>query len=94
MVPIDTPYRDLICQGTPEGVPALGRKARELDHGLPLAIRHHVEQPLLGEDDPVAIQVGQALVTRIGTAPQGQRPDSLAKVGEGESIRLLKNKEE
>ncbi len=89
VAPIDTRYRDLICQGTLESVPALGRKARELDHGLPLAIRHHVERPLFGEDDPVAIQVGQALVIRIGTAPQGQQPDSVAKVGEDESIRLL-----
>jgi hypothetical protein len=89
VAPVGTPHRGLISQGTLESVPALGRKATELDHRLPLAFRLHVERPWLGEDGPAAVQVGQALVIRIGTAPQGQQPDPRAKVGEGESIRLL-----
>ncbi len=88
-MPIGTTHRDLICQCTPESVPTLGRKATELDNRLPLAIPPPVEGPLLGEDGPGAVQVGQTLVIRIRAAPQGQQPDAVEKVGEDDSIRLL-----
>jgi hypothetical protein len=72
VAPVGTPHHDPICQETLKSVSGLGREATEFGHRLPLANRLHVERLLLGEDGPVAVQAGQALVIRIRTAPQGQ----------------------